>query len=256
MKRKYMLLFILLMAIGFATVATSIFINGTTTIGANTSEFEIIFTKAILDNENKTNEIISGDKKTITFTTKDLKDIGDTSVLSYDVTNLSSIYDASVSIDVDVETNEYIRVTNEFDNTTNLVSRETRTGELTVELIKAATETQEFDLTVELVFSAVERTSVGNGELQNFGADIDNYSLNKDENTSLGRDWLWSTSYWTGTALNHYNLVAVYTSGSVSTSTTTYNGGLGVRPVVTISKNAVFTGEGTEESPYIITYRQ
>ena len=536
-KKKSILLAILLMAVGFATVATNLFINGSTVIGTNTNEFEIIFTKALLDNENKTNEIISGDKKTITFTTKELKDIGDKSVLTYDVTNLSNQYDANVTINVDVETNEYIKVTNDFDTTNMLLSRETRTGELTVELIKASTENLEYSLTVELEFSAVERSSIGTGdlpddevesltfydtnnqvlqnknvtidgtsyatnnegkvsnlslnpyinhnlviypnnneeylscsaplykdfdcdgipiqtslnsfyvpnanleigdvlridtedfyyigndasgnykfltkynlnvtnnnnlapteyglegmqnrkakgwaseesslattsfislpaenhvgsdtnywenwdayeigayckygdtnpdadhnctynhylkpkygnateynystsehqnnvyydndtdeivkpyvydensliyqyinsyvntlkgyndlvlngrlisynELQNFGADIDNYSLNKDENTDLGRDWLWSTSYWTGTALNHSNLVAVYTSGSVTISTTNYNGGLGVRPVVTISKSAVFTGEGTEESPYIITYRQ
>ena len=106
-KKKSILLAILLMAVGFATVATNIFINGSTVIGTNTNEFEIIFTKALLDGENKTNEIISGDKKTITFTTNDLKDIGDKSILTYDVANLSTQYDATVSIDVDVEDNEY-----------------------------------------------------------------------------------------------------------------------------------------------------
>ena len=166
MKKKKSILFtILLMAVGFAAVATNLFINGSTVIGTNSNEFEIIFSKALLDNENKTNEIISGDKKTITFTTKELKDIGDKSVLTYDVTNLSNQYDANVTINVDVETNEYIKVTNDFDTTNMLLSRETRTGELTVELIKAATENLEYSLTVELEFSAVERLSIGTGDL-------------------------------------------------------------------------------------------
>ena len=81
-KKKSILLAILLMAVGFAAVTTNLIINGSTVIGTNANEFEIIFTKALLDNENKTNEIISGDKKTITFTTKDLKDIGDKIILS------------------------------------------------------------------------------------------------------------------------------------------------------------------------------
>ena len=166
-KKKSILLAILLMAVGFATVATNIFINGSTVIGTNTNEFEIIFTKALLDGENKTNEIISGDKKTITFDTNDLKDVGDKSILTYDVTNLSNQYDGNVTIDVDVETNDYIRVTNDFDTTNALSSRETRTGTLTVELIKAATTNLDFDIDVELVVSAVERSSVGTGDLPN-----------------------------------------------------------------------------------------
>ena len=501
-KKKSILLAILLMAVGFATVATNIFINGSTVIGTNTNEFEIIFTKALLDGENKTNEIISGDKKTITFDTNDLKDVGDKSILTYDVTNLSNQYDGNVTIDVDVETNDYIRVTNDFDTTNALSSRETRTGTLTVELIKAATTNLDFDIDVELVVSAVERSSVGTGDLPNdevesltfydtnnqvlqnknvtidgtsyttnnegkvsnlslnpyishtlviypnnneeylscsaplfkdfdcdglpiqtslnsfyvpsanleigdilridtedfyyigndasgnykfltkynlnvgenilsaeygeegmqnsqaigwedynavskfteisrdstgsyfwtrysnddykyytkeefgnystpaYGGDfedsdgnlaapyvciderctikqyVDNYDteLKKLNNLVLStrlityheliglgftevyqqlsdevnRDWLWSTSYWTGSAKDKSNMYAVFTNKYLTTCTPDYEHGgrLGVRPVVTISKSAVFTGEGTEESPYIITYRQ
>ena len=165
MRRKSILIIIALMAIGFAAITTGILINGSTTISENQTEFEIVFTRGLLDEEDKSSEIISQDKKTITFTSKDLKDVGDKSVLIYDVTNLSNIYDASVSVDVTVEENNYLRVTNEFDEENNLGSKQTRTGVLKIELIKAATTQKEFSVTLELHFDAVDRNEIGTGDL-------------------------------------------------------------------------------------------
>ena len=49
-KLKYeMLLLILLLAMGFAAVSTSLIINGTGVFGTNESDFEVIFTKSVIN---------------------------------------------------------------------------------------------------------------------------------------------------------------------------------------------------------------
>ena len=73
MKRKIaMMITILMLAIGFAIVSTTLVINGNINVG--NSDFEVIFTDAILDGINiYDTSALSEDKKTITFTSKDLK---------------------------------------------------------------------------------------------------------------------------------------------------------------------------------------
>ena len=136
MKNKKGLIFVLiiLMSVGFATVTTTLIINGTTIVAENEEDYQVYFSGAIVDKEDYTNEIISKDKKTITFETKELMKENDTSELKYDVTNGSTQYDASVSIKISTENDDLIEVTNTYDDSKNLSARETRTGVLTVRL--------------------------------------------------------------------------------------------------------------------------
>lgn len=104
--KKSIIVLVVLLAIGFAAVSTTLYINGVIHIGANQKNFEdnLIFTRASLDYSDETKTDITdvtgegaeGDKlrildkgKSISFTTETLKNIGESVTLSYDITNNS-----------------------------------------------------------------------------------------------------------------------------------------------------------------------
>lgn len=159
-KKRIILVLILLMAVGFATLATSIFINGSTIISVNQSDFKVLFTKTVLD-DVKDNSLIVDDTH-IVFTTNELKNIGDKSVLEYTIKNNSKNYNALLSMTFTPASTDYIRVTNVLEKDT-LESDETTTGTLTVELIKGyvGEEALEESISVEITASAVERDTLG-----------------------------------------------------------------------------------------------
>ena len=164
MKKRNIMILVLLLAIGFAAVSTTLTLNGTLNIGENTQDFDVYFSKSIEDGvENK--KLIKDDTH-LEFT-KDMSLVGDTYTLEYDVTNGSRNYDAEITINC-TESNEYLSVTNEFDTTSNLLATETRRGKLTIEVLKpyVGTEsepTKDISITCEIVGSVVERDSLGEG---------------------------------------------------------------------------------------------
>ena len=166
MKRKSALIIaILIIAIGFAAISTTLIINGNARVSENTDDFSVIFTKAMLDDENIYANVISQDKKTITFETKDLKTLNDSSVLNYKVTNNSSNYDAEVTVNCKLRDNaeaKYTSIKNELENNaTKVLAKETLNGTLTVTLNKTSAEevTEEYVCTLEV--NAVERDELG-----------------------------------------------------------------------------------------------
>ena len=166
MKRKSIIaVTILLLAIGFAAVSTTLIINGSAKIGENTDDFSVIFTKAILDGQDVYTNVISQDKKTITFETSDLKTLNQTSVLKYEVTNNSANYDAEVQVNCKTKENttaKYTSIKNELEgNVTVIKAKETLNGTLTVTLNKTATEEVREEYVCELTFNAVERDVLG-----------------------------------------------------------------------------------------------
>ena len=184
MKNKKGLIFalIILMSVGFAAVTTTLIINGRTIVAENEEDYQVYFSGAIVDKEDYTNEIISKDKKTITFETKELMKENDTSELKYDVTNGSTQYDASVSIKVSKENDDLIEVTNTYDDSKNLSARETRTGVLTVRLKKGATEAKDVKIKVELIFNAEEREEIDNTPITSKVYSISGYFVDKEGN--------------------------------------------------------------------------
>ena len=181
-KKNIILMLILLMSVGFAAVTTTLIINGTTIVAENEEDYQVYFSGAIVDKEDYTNEIISKDKKTITFETKELKSKDDVSELKYDVTNGSTQYDASVSIKVSKENDDLIEVTNTYDDSKNLSARETRTGVLTVRLKKGATEAKDVKIKVELIFNAEERDEIDNTPITSKVYSISGYFVDKEGN--------------------------------------------------------------------------
>ena len=166
MKRKSIIaVTILLLAVGFAAVSTTLIINGAAKVSENTDDFSVIFTKATLDGTDVYASVIDDTKKIITFETSDLKTLNQTSVLNYEVTNNSSNYDAEVTVNCKVKdgtTAKYTSIKNELEgNATVIKAKETLNGTLTVTLNKVATEEVREEYVCTLTFNAVERDTLG-----------------------------------------------------------------------------------------------
>ena len=166
MKRKSILIIaILLMSIGFAAVSTTLIINGNANIGENNEDFSIIFTAASLDGNDVYSTVVDETKKIITFTTSELKTLNQTSILTYEVTNNSSNYDANVTVTCvpkEGTTAKYTSIKNKLANNATVVkAKESVNGTLTVTLNKTATESVTEEYTCKLEFNAVERDTIG-----------------------------------------------------------------------------------------------
>ena len=99
------------------------------------------------------------------FTTSELKTLNQTSILTYEVTNNSSNYDANVSVTCvpkDGTTAKYTSIKNKLENDTTVVkAKSSVNGTLTVTLDKVATESVTEEYTCKLEFNAVERDTLG-----------------------------------------------------------------------------------------------
>ena len=165
MKRKSMLIVaILLMSIGFAAISTTLIINGSANVSENNEDFSVIFTAASIDGKDVYSTAVDDTKKTITFTTSELKTLGQTSILTYEVTNNSSNYDANVTVTCvpkEGTTAKYTGIKNKLDNNATVVkAKSSVNGTLTVTLDKTSTEEVSEEYTCKLEFNAVERDTI------------------------------------------------------------------------------------------------
>ena len=166
MKKKSMLIIaILLMSIGFAAISTTLIINGNAKVSENNEDFSVIFTAASLDGKDVYTTAVDETKKTITFTTGELKTLNQTSILTYEVTNNSSNYDANVIVTCvpkEGTTAKYTSIKNKLENDATVVkAKESLNGTLTVTLDKVAIESVTEEYTCKLEFNAVERDTLG-----------------------------------------------------------------------------------------------
>ena len=168
MKKKSMLIVaILLMSIGFAAISTTLVINGNANVSENNEDFSVIFTSASIDGNDVYSTAVDETKKTITFTTSELKTLNQTSILTYEVTNNSSNYDANVTVTCvpkEGTTAKYTSIKNKLDNDATVVkAKSSVNGTLTVTLDKVSTENVTEEYTCKLEFNAVERTEIAVG---------------------------------------------------------------------------------------------
>ena len=168
MKKKSMLIVaILLMSIGFAAISTTLVINGNAKVSENNEDFSVIFTAASIDGNDVYATAVDDTRKTIIFTTSELKTLNQTSVLTYEVTNNSSNYDANVIVTCVPKTGttaKYTSIKNKLDNDATVVkAKSSVNGTLTVTLDKVATEEVREEYTCKLEFNAVERTEIAVG---------------------------------------------------------------------------------------------
>ncbi len=169
MKRKSILIVaIILMSIGFAAVSTTLIINGNAKVSENEEDFSVIFTAANLDGKDVYSTVVDDTKKIITFETSELKTLNQTSVLTYEVTNNSSQYDAEVSVTCvpkEGTTAKYTSIKNKFENDATVIKAKTSlNGTLIINLDKTSTEEVTEEYTCKLEFNAVERNELGKHE--------------------------------------------------------------------------------------------
>ena len=166
MKKKSMLIVaVILMSIGFAAISTTLIINGNAKVSENNEDFSVIFAAASIDGKDVYKTAVDETKKTITFTTSELKTLNQTSILTYEVTNNSSNYDANVTVTCVPKTGttaKYTSIKNKLENDATVVkAKSSVNGTLTVTLDKVATENVTEEYTCKLEFNAVERDTLG-----------------------------------------------------------------------------------------------
>ena len=163
-KKSAIIVAIILMSIGFASISTTLIINGSAKVSENNEDFSVIFTAASIDGNDVYSTAVDDTKKTITFETSELKTLNQTSILTYEVTNNSSQYDAEVSVTCvpkDGTTAKYTSIKNKLENdATKVLAKSSVNGTLTITLNKTSTEAVTEEYTCKLEFNAVERTEI------------------------------------------------------------------------------------------------
>ena len=101
-KRASLLLGILLLVVGFASIATNLILNGTLNIGFNSTDFDhdVVFVKTETDGVAS----ISEDGKSITYTAKSLTTVNEETSLTFWIKNKSTQYDADAVIECSHDT--------------------------------------------------------------------------------------------------------------------------------------------------------
>ena len=164
-KKSAIIIAIILMSIGFASISTTLILNGSAKVSENNEDFNVIFTAASIDGKDVYKTAVDETKKIITFTTSELKTLGQTSILTYEVTNNSSQYDAEVNVTCVPKTGttaKYTSIKNKLDNdATKVLAKSSVNGTLTITLNKTATEEVSEEYTCKLEFNAVERNEIG-----------------------------------------------------------------------------------------------
>ena len=160
MKRKFLLISLVVMAVGFAAVSTTLLINGSTLLKAN-NDFHVYYSDAYVNGVQDLTVI--EDDTHISFKTS-LDTLGQEYVLDYEVTNGSKSFDSELVMNC-TGGNEYLSVVNDFDDDNILEALNSRTGKLTLTLNKSYVGS---DLDVEIKCtinaSAIERDSVKEDE--------------------------------------------------------------------------------------------
>ena len=191
MKKKSMLIVaIILMSIGFAAISTTLILNVNANVSENNEDFSVIFTAASIDGNDVYSTAVDETKKIITFETSELKTLNQTSILTYEVTNNSSNYDAKVTVTCVPKTGttaKYTSIKNKLENDATVIkAKSSVNGTLTVTLDKVAIESVIEEYTCKLEFNAVERdTLASSGPYYAYGTPT---TASATDYTTLGKN--------------------------------------------------------------------
>ncbi len=155
-KKTLISLIVLFIVIGFAAVSSTLVINGG--IGIGEGNFDIKFTKAVVDGVDLSSSIITNEGKNIEFSTSVLKSVGDYSVLRFDVSNNSKNYDAEIQTNcvINGSFKEYYEVT--YDYPSLVKALHTESGSIKVTLTRAMVEDINESIVCNLVVTAKDKT--------------------------------------------------------------------------------------------------
>ena len=162
---------LLLLGIGFAAVSTTLYINGTVNIKADTQNFEenVVFNSVTVDSVSEaagTEATIIEDGKKIEITTHNLKSIGEQVTIEYDIKN-DSQYDAEIgeltctSEDTDWATYVSLTEANELNGETVAKTETSGKDNIVIEMVRsyvgtADTNEKEFTFTCSMNVNAKE----------------------------------------------------------------------------------------------------
>ena len=149
-RRLIMMTSILFLVVGFATVATNLVLKGNFTLAANTADFDVSFSSAILDGTDVSSSAISEDGKTLTFSSGELVYVDDVSILEYTVVNNSKQYDVDVAMECTLDSLNYVSIINDFE-TQNIPARNEVSCVLTATLGNARVTNQAINVDCTLV---------------------------------------------------------------------------------------------------------
>ncbi len=161
-KKSLIILSILLLVVGFASVATNLIMNASLKVGYNnTFESDVVFIKTNTEGTAQ----ISEDGKKITYDAKKISAMNEETNLTFWVKNKNTQYDADVTINCGL--NEASSTLNDLVNISvspssfTLVSNEFKTGEVKITLNGVVTEETTGTFTCELVATPSEREVPG-----------------------------------------------------------------------------------------------
>ena len=166
MKKRNVIILVVMLIVGFASITSTLVIRGNLNIGYNENfSSSIVYTRAELPNGEVE---INQNEKNIDFITEKLENVNQTTILEFDVTNKSRNYDASVTINCGLKEDfksfsEYLDIDMSLESPFELISSETKTGYLTIKLKKAYNEEMEtrIEMSCELVAEPLERETLG-----------------------------------------------------------------------------------------------
>ena len=217
-KNKLVVTLVVLLAVGFASVSTTLILNGTIGIASNESDFSIIFTDAKLNNVDRKDFIEPSKKQSLTFATDKLTTVDEEAVLDYEVTNTSKLYDADVKIVCNmvddneeiIENNEYITI-NYQPNSMMVEAGKKEIGSITARLIKASTEDGQVKIKCTLNANAKERDTLPDDLPFDF---VEGDGTNVGDELCLGEECFYvvSNNGYTMKLLAKYNLYVGGTS--------------------------------------------
>ena len=211
---------VLMLAIGFASVTTNLILNNNVKLGFNASNFDIYFSSATPE-DNGTATIDSTTRQSITYSTKTLMNVGDEAYLDYVVTNASTQYDANCTVEftIDNGADEYVTIeqTGFVENVyTTVAAKSDKNGRLKITLKKGSMEPLQIDFILKIIVEPVGREEevVDEPEEPEDPATDENHILKMkvDNRSTTGHyDWLRIPGYdeETGTNLRQYVVLDV-----------------------------------------------
>ncbi len=161
-KKSLLILSILLLVIGFASVATNMIINNTLNIGYNNTFLDDV---VFINTKTEGTANISEDGKTITYDAKKISVMNEETNLTFWVKNKNTQYDADVTINCSLNDNssdldDLVDLAIEPDKFI-LIPNEVKSGEVKVRLKSVVTEEKSGTFTCELVATPIEREIPG-----------------------------------------------------------------------------------------------
>lgn len=158
-RRNIIIVFVILLAIGFSAVSTTLVLNGLIGIGENKDDFDVVFTN-VYSNDVLSKHAITSNGKNIDFETPTLIDIDDVYILYYEVTNKSRNFDASVTFKLNSDVIGLVDIS--YDpKEMKLLAGETKEGYVAIALNKPLVEDNVVNITLSLNATAIERDSLG-----------------------------------------------------------------------------------------------